>query len=64
MGYSPWGGKEWDMTERLHFHFRVLNEFGRKWLSYKHHFQEILDGGSAFPERPIGGIAHVGAFCV
>ena len=20
-GYSPWGHKEWDMTERLHFHF-------------------------------------------
>ena len=22
MGYSPWGRKESDMTERLHFHFR------------------------------------------
>ena len=21
VGYSPWGGKESDMTERLHFHF-------------------------------------------
>ena len=21
MGYSPWGRKESDMTERLHFHF-------------------------------------------
>ena len=21
MGYSPWGRKELDMTERLHFHF-------------------------------------------
>ena len=21
MGYSPWGHKESDMTERLHFHF-------------------------------------------
>jgi len=20
-GYSPWGRKEWDTTERLHFHF-------------------------------------------
>ena len=20
VGYSPWGHKEWDMTERLHFH--------------------------------------------
>ena len=22
MGYSPWGHKESDMTERLHFHFQ------------------------------------------
>ena len=22
VGYSPWGRKESDMTERLHFHFR------------------------------------------
>ena len=22
-GYSPWGHKEWDTTERLHFHFQV-----------------------------------------
>ena len=21
VGYSPWGRKEWDTTERLHFHF-------------------------------------------
>ena len=21
VSYSPWGHKEWDMTERLHFHF-------------------------------------------
>ena len=24
MGYSPWGGKESDMTERLHFHFSYI----------------------------------------
>ena len=24
MGYSPWGPKESDSTERLHFHFVVL----------------------------------------
>ena len=23
MGYSPWGRTEWDMTERLHFHFSL-----------------------------------------
>ena len=23
VGYSPWGGKELDMTERLHFHFQI-----------------------------------------
>ena len=25
VGYSPWGCKESDMTERLHFHFHVKN---------------------------------------
>ena len=24
VGYSPWGGKELDMAERLHFHFQLL----------------------------------------
>ena len=24
VGYSPWGHKEWDRTERLHFHFLSL----------------------------------------
>ena len=24
MGYSPWGRKESDMTERLHFHFHLV----------------------------------------
>ena len=23
VGYSPWGRSEWDMTERLHFHFSL-----------------------------------------
>ena len=23
VGYSPWGRKEWDTTERLHFHFSL-----------------------------------------
>ena len=24
VGYSPWGRKEWDMTERLHVHVQVV----------------------------------------
>ena len=24
VGYSPWGRKELDMTERLHFHFKTV----------------------------------------
>ena len=23
MGYGPWGRKELDMTEQLHFHFQI-----------------------------------------
>ena len=26
MGYSPWGLKESDTTERLHFHFHALEK--------------------------------------
>ena len=29
VGYSPWGHKESDTTERLHFHFFTLDTFGR-----------------------------------
>ena len=25
VGYNPWGGKESDMTERLHFHFTFIS---------------------------------------
>ena len=25
VGYSPWGGRESDTTERLHFHFSLLS---------------------------------------
>ena len=36
VGYSPWGGKESDMTERLHFHFH----FGHKQGEYLYsHFR-------------------------
>ena len=27
VGYSPRGRKEWDMTERLHFHFPSVRRF-------------------------------------
>ena len=38
VGYSPWGLKVSDMTERLHFHFQGSNECGDRredlgWLS-------------------------------
>ena len=26
VGYSPWGRKELDTTERLHFHFQLSNK--------------------------------------
>ena len=31
VGYSPWGLKELDMTERLHFHFSLFMHWRRKW---------------------------------
>ena len=37
VGYSPWGHKESDMTERLHFTLRVSDE-RMKWSS--HHGQQ------------------------
>ena len=27
MSYSPWGHKELDTTERLHFHFSLMNTY-------------------------------------
>ena len=30
VGCSPWGRSEWDMTERLHFHFSLLC-IGEEW---------------------------------
>ena len=32
VGYSPWGCKEWDTTERLHFHFSQI----KKTETYRH----------------------------
>ena len=37
MGYSPWGRKESDRTERLNFHFQLSNgtqRFSGKRLCY------------------------------
>ena len=31
VGYSPWGHKELDMTERLHFTHFILSHWRRKW---------------------------------
>ena len=31
VGYSPWGCKESDMTEQLHFHFSLSCIGSRKW---------------------------------
>ena len=31
VGCSPWGRKESDMTERLHFHFSLFMHWRRKW---------------------------------
>ena len=40
IGYSPWGPKEPDTTEQLHFHFQLMqysyNQFARHlWNSYQ-----------------------------
>ena len=32
IGYSPWGHKESDRTERLHFHFLILIDLKDNWL--------------------------------
>ena len=31
VGCSPWGHKESDMTEQLHFHFFTFMHWRRKW---------------------------------
>ena len=31
VGYSPWGRKEWDTTERLHFTLSILGMLSRKY---------------------------------
>ena len=32
VGYSPWGRKELDTTERLHFHFPIKNVLTRSYV--------------------------------
>ena len=39
-GYCPWGCKELDMTERLHFHFHHIINVVR--YGYQVHFHDIL----------------------
>ena len=34
VGYSPWGCKESDTAERLHFHFNMLGQFHDKQFSF------------------------------
>ena len=34
VGYSPWGRKELDTTERLHFHFTVIKGIHMYFLAY------------------------------
>ena len=35
--YSPWGCKEWDMTEQLHFHFSDFQLVGDSFNKLVHH---------------------------
>ena len=35
MGYSPWGRKESDMTDRLHFHFSLSKVQNMQYLQKK-----------------------------
>ena len=37
VGYSPWGREEWDMTERLHFHFSDFQLVGDSFNKLVHH---------------------------
>ena len=36
VGYSPWGGKESDTTERLHFHFHRFLQLQLSYLVFVH----------------------------
>ena len=45
LGYSPWGRKESDMTERLHFHFHFHFQ-GLPWRRQWHPTPVLLPGES------------------
>ena len=58
VGYSPWGCKESDMTERLHFHFQLSRSnilcFSTSWAPLGLNIGMagtwwLLDGGCSFP---------------
>ena len=40
--YSPWGGKESDMTERLHFHFHLSVTICRESVN-RTHLSEFIE---------------------
>ena len=42
VGYSPWGHKESDTTERLHFHFIFINDEWSYPLSQQSSFKEFI----------------------
>ena len=43
VGYSPWGGKESDTTERLHFHFHYTMIKDIKYMFKKLGTEKKLD---------------------
>ena len=59
MGYSPWGRKESDMTERLHFHFLSYKEYGLpSWSSGKEFACQTGDVG-LIPGFDLGEKIHI-----
>ena len=46
MGYIPWGRKESDMTERLHFHFHTVHGVPKarilKWFAVPFSVDHVL----------------------
>ena len=56
VGYSPWGHKEWDWTERLHFHFPIMPTatLGARYCFYSAFTDEETEahGGQMTCRRP------------
>ena len=65
MGYSPWGHKELDTTERLHFHFHLFKESRRldrrPTFSRKMALPLIKDPSYALPISTLKKKASLGA---